>query len=565
MNAALAEKLRSPQARAAQATRRPVVLRPGERALQRDPSEERLFRNAAGESFWYRIVGEGEACLTGYGSSIPEAVIPERIGGYAVVAFGSGSFSDLSALERVACPTTLRHIEDYAFSRCPHLESIELDEGLESIGHTAFYLCNRLAGISVPSTVRHIGNSPFGESMRGHVARLGNLEIPASNPYLRVDDAGALYERCGAGWKLVDASAVEVPEYELAEGTVEVGESAFLGNLRVRSLQLPSGLVAIGRDAFRACSHLTSVELPDTLERIETGAFSCSGVRALSMPASCTRLEEDALCTGPVFKGSVGRGYSSALTRIEVASANPAYRACQGALFARGADGVPDELLLVPRNPDELDLTGIRRAAPTAFAGTECIGRLVVDERLSGYAAPHFSCERLRVAFSRPRDGVGEIELELPGGKMGNELVSCLFSRDGIDAPGFLAAYDEALAGLMAGSERDKVEAARLMAGRCASPCLLGDEHVRAFRGFLSANIESVCAHFGAVGHWEGFDQLSAAGLLHEGNARGVADALARCCGSLAVAYVLQLQRTAPQTAASAGTLESRIEDAYAL
>lgn len=561
MNAALAEKLQ-----AESRVRKPVVLRPGERTSQRDSSEDHLFRNQAGESFWYRVVGEGEACLTGYGSSLTEAVIPERIGGYEIVSFDSGSFSDLSAIGRVTCPATLRHIEDYAFSRCPRLASIELNEGLESIGHTAFYLCNRLAGITVPSTVRHIGNSPFGESMRGHVARLKNLDISASNPYLRVDGAGALYERCGAGWKLVDASAVEVPEYDLLAGTLEVGESAFLGNLRVRSLRLPSGLVAIGRDAFRACSHLAEVELPETLERIGAGAFSCSGVRSLRIPASCTRLEEDALCTGPVFKGSAGRGYSSTLSSIEVVGENPVYRSRQGALFARGAEGCPDELLLVPRDLGELDLAGVCRAARGAFAGTERVGRLVVDERLSGYAAPHFSCGKLRVVFSRPRDGVGEIELGLPDGKAGGDLVSCLFGARGIEVEAFLAAYDETLARLVAdGREQDKIEGARLMAGRCASPCLLDDAHGRAFRAFLSANIASVCAHFGACGYWEGFDQLSAAGLLDAGNAREVADALARCCGSLAVAYVLQLQHAAPQAAAGAGTLESRIEDAYAL
>ena len=55
--------------------------------------------------------------------------------------------------------TDATQIPENAFYNCDFIESIELNEGIESIGARAFYNCKALTKIVIPDSVTTIGNT----------------------------------------------------------------------------------------------------------------------------------------------------------------------------------------------------------------------------------------------------------------------------------------------------------------------------------------------------------------------------------------------------------------------
>ena len=110
--------------------------------------------------------------------------IPEKYNGKDVVGIRGNVFINLSSIENVKLPNTIREIRGSAFKNCKNLESINLPsaleeikgntfendrslkqivipEGVTRIGGHAFYGCTSLKNVSIPNTVKEIGSSAF--------------------------------------------------------------------------------------------------------------------------------------------------------------------------------------------------------------------------------------------------------------------------------------------------------------------------------------------------------------------------------------------------------------------
>ena len=57
------------------------------------------------------------------------------------------------SLKTITLPSSIRHIEEYAFEKCINLTSINLSEGLEEVDAFAFTGCKSLETLTLPSTV----------------------------------------------------------------------------------------------------------------------------------------------------------------------------------------------------------------------------------------------------------------------------------------------------------------------------------------------------------------------------------------------------------------------------
>ncbi|MDO5689991.1 MAG: leucine-rich repeat protein [Tissierellia bacterium] len=147
----------------------------------------------------------------------------------SVVEMKTGAFS-LNLLEDVKLSTSLKTIENGVFSRNIKLQSIELHEGLETIGESAF-IGAPIKSLTFPSTLTQIDRRAFSSH------RLTELTIP---------------------------------------GTLKIiGRDAFAHNLKFRTLQkltLEEGVESIGTNAF-ASGLLESVHLPNSLRELGDTAF----------------------------------------------------------------------------------------------------------------------------------------------------------------------------------------------------------------------------------------------------------------------------------------------------
>ena len=146
---------------------------------------------------------------------------------------------------------TVKEIGTNAFRACPELISVEIPEGVTTIGDSAFYGCS-LTSITIPGSVNSIGNSAF-----------GNCD--------------------------------ELASVTILEGVKEIGINAFGSCSSLTSIAIPESVTSIGGYAFWNCSSLTSITIPSSVTSIGNNAFwNCSSLTSLEIPSSVTFIGERA-------------------------------------------------------------------------------------------------------------------------------------------------------------------------------------------------------------------------------------------------------------------------------
>lgn len=317
-----------------------------------------------------------------------------------------------------------------------------------------------------------------------------------------------------------------------------IGAQAFARCLNLRSVDAGQSLESIGEGAFRGCPRLIGLSFPKTLSHIGSSAFSNTVIERVAIPAACTRIDVDALCTGPSFPGSIGLAYASSLVEITVSPDNPVY-CMEGGVLCRTLPGGSLEAILCPARAGTVSLTSrVEHVIASTFAGTCAIDHLAIAESTvfcdTSDLLPSGSCGRLTVVFSAPRENAASLTLEMPKGNPQKQVLACALSQGRIHPETLARAYDEAIARL-----EDELEKTRLMAARLASPTLLDKRTGEEFRLTLDGAFASLCAHAGARNDWATLDNLMEAGVLNAERAPEAIDVLNRFGFTLAAAHVM--------------------------
>lgn len=82
---------------------------------------------------------------------------------YAVIWIGqsTGVLKNSSLINEIVVPATVLSIKANAFSMCTTLETVKLNNGLETIEDQAFWCCTSLKNVVLPSTLLQIGDNAF--------------------------------------------------------------------------------------------------------------------------------------------------------------------------------------------------------------------------------------------------------------------------------------------------------------------------------------------------------------------------------------------------------------------
>lgn len=182
------------------------------------------------------------------------------------------------------------------------INHVVIENGVTSVGGSAFAGLKSLSGVTLPASVNTIGGRAFADT------GLTDVSIPAAVTSI---DAGA-FENCKS------LSGANLPA-----GLQEIGSNAFRGCSALSGgLSLPSSLKYIGAGAFAGCESLSgTLTIPDNILSIGSGAFSgcsgftgltignravpldvgslafseCEGLASISIPASNVKMDESAL------------------------------------------------------------------------------------------------------------------------------------------------------------------------------------------------------------------------------------------------------------------------------
>ena len=197
-----------------------------------------------------------------------------------VTSIGDSAFESCNTLISITIPDGVTSIGEYAFCNCTSLTSITIPDGVTSIGESAFYGCNSLTSITIPGSVTSIENGTF-----YNCSSLTDIVIPNS-----VTSIGyAAFYGCNS------LTSITIP------GSVtSIESSTFYGCNSLTSITIPDSVTSIGYAAFNSCGSLTSITIPDSVTSIGRYAFqNCSSLTSVTIPDSVTSIGDFAFsdCT----------------------------------------------------------------------------------------------------------------------------------------------------------------------------------------------------------------------------------------------------------------------------
>ena len=199
-----------------------------------------------------------------------------------VVTIGQSAFCGCTNLTSASIPASVRRCESLAFSGCRRLTKIDMAEGLSELPWRCFENCSSLTDVFVSSSVT---NGLF-YAFDGCVA-LRSIEVAKENPAFSSRD-GIVYTKDGK--ELVccpqGKTSVAVPQ-----GVTTIRYSAFGGCSGLSEVLLPSSVTNIGGLAFARCSSLKSICIPDGVRELGARTFAeCSSLEDVRLPKNLVKL-----------------------------------------------------------------------------------------------------------------------------------------------------------------------------------------------------------------------------------------------------------------------------------
>lgn len=174
-----------------------------------------------------------------------------------------------------------------AFYMAPQLQSVELPEGIKSIGKNAFYGCKSLNQVKIPEGVTTIGDAAFLDC-----TNLKKMIIPES-----VTELGDFWiigcDHLVSAGPIGSDSAIEFGWEEA------IPKNAFAYGSGIVNVVIPEGIISIGNYAFSDCNKLQKVIIPNSVNSMGLGAFD-----------GCDKLTT----AGPIGSGcSIEYGWSASI------------------------------------------------------------------------------------------------------------------------------------------------------------------------------------------------------------------------------------------------------------
>ena len=208
--------------------------------------------------------------------TVPETFVAKDGKTYTVTAIGDNFlYFDgcpySKECSEVVLPKTIKSIGKYAFCET-NIKSINLPEGLESIGEAAFKGCGNLELAELPSTLKHLGNWAF--------YRCANISISTLS--------GSI-ETLGKGVFGVAEQGGKITSFTFPDHITELPDSMFYDRSGLKEIHLPANLKKIGTHVI-CYTDITELVVPESVTEIADGAFMYAPLTNVVLPKSLKKV-----------------------------------------------------------------------------------------------------------------------------------------------------------------------------------------------------------------------------------------------------------------------------------
>ena len=212
-----------------------------------------------------------------------------------VTTIGSNAFVDCSGLTSITIPNSVTSIGDQAFAGCSSLTSITIPNSVTSIGNHVFGSCSGLISMTIGNGVTSIGDNAF-SSCSG----LTSVHITDLEAWCKIKFSNSISNPlCYAHHFYLNDG--EINDLEIPNSVTEIGNYAFSSCSGLKSITFSNSVKEIGNYAFSSCSGLTSITFSNSVTKIGNYAFSsCSGLTSITFSNSVTKIGKYAFsgCSG---------------------------------------------------------------------------------------------------------------------------------------------------------------------------------------------------------------------------------------------------------------------------
>ncbi len=209
--------------------------------------------------------------------------------GEGLESIGNEAFKN-STVKTVYLPSTLKQIGTSAFYGCAWLSEVEFASGsqLRVISAGAFYGCTALKSITIPAFVEEIGGKGDNGAFQGCTSLVS--VIFESDDYCTVIDDYAFYGcsalsnfdiplACGTLGNYAFAGCTSLTDIVINRATVKLGAGLFSGCTSLKSVELNTGAALLPEKMFENCISLTYVHIPASVTEIADKCFSGTGIQ----------------------------------------------------------------------------------------------------------------------------------------------------------------------------------------------------------------------------------------------------------------------------------------------
>ena len=237
-----------------------------------DPVTNITESGKCGDIVYYNLYNDGMLKIYGNGSMWDYT--------YNSNYYGRAPWENLS-VKQVVIENGVTSIGKSAFAGCTGLTCITIPDSVTSIGWGAFFGCTGLTSVTIPDSVTSIGDYAFNRCT-------GLTSVTIGNGVTSIDTY--------AFYGCTSLKSITIPD-----SVTRIGYYAFSGCTGLTSVTIGNGVTSIDENVFISCTGLTSVTIGNGVTSIGSGAFSgCKGLTSVTIPDSVTSIGYEAFyrCTG---------------------------------------------------------------------------------------------------------------------------------------------------------------------------------------------------------------------------------------------------------------------------